>query len=114
MFARALKIGVTIACGSDVGVFAHGENLRELKLMAEYGMSKPEVIRAATTTAAKVLGRSNDLGRVAPGFIADLIAVRGNPLENLAVLEHPIVVIKEGKIVANRLGVDRRDPSFPP
>ncbi len=117
MFQRALRSGVTIACGSDVGVFPHGENLRELELMAEYGMPVANVLRSATTTAAKVLGRENDLGRIAPGFGADVIAVRGNPLENLKVLEHPVVVIKEGKIVVNRFGIDRldrRDPPLPP
>lgn len=109
MFRRALKSGVTIACGSDVGVFPHGENLRELKLMAAYGMPIAEVLRSATVTAARVLGREKDLGRVAPGYVADLVAVRGNPLEDITTLEHPVVVIKEGVIAANRFGVDGRD-----
>jgi imidazolonepropionase-like amidohydrolase len=109
-FGRALRSGVTIACGSDVGVFPHGENLRELQLMADYGMPVADVLRSATTTAAKVLRRGDDLGRISAGFVADLIAVRGNPLEDLKVLRHPIVVIKEGRIVANRSGWDGSEP----
>lgn len=98
MFARAMKSGVTIACGSDVGVFAHGENLRELKLMAEYGMPVADVLRSATTTAAKALGKEKDLGRIAVGFIADVIAVRGDPLVDLKALEKPVLVIKDGVV----------------
>ncbi|MEK6810318.1 MAG: amidohydrolase family protein, partial [Candidatus Thermoplasmatota archaeon] len=103
MFARALRSGVTIACGSDVGVFAHGENARELELMVAYGMSPLEALRAATTTAAKVLRREKDLGRVAQGYVADLIAVRGDTLADLVTVTKPVIVLKEGKI-----GVDRR------
>ncbi len=102
MFARALRVGVTIACGSDVGVFPHGENVRELELMTAYGMPRLEVLRAATVTAAKVLDRSADLGRVASGAVADLIVVRGNPLESWDSLRAPIVVVKEGRIVVDR------------
>lgn len=98
MFARALRSGVTIACGSDVGVFAHGENARELELMVAYGMPPLEALRSATTTAAKVLRREKDLGRVAKGYIADLIAVRGDPLVDLTVVRKPVVVLKAGKI----------------
>ncbi len=102
MFARALRSGVTIACGSDVGVFAHGENARELELMAAYGMSPLEALRSATTTAAKVLRREKDLGRVAKGYFADLIAVRGDPLVDLTVIRNPVVVLKAGKIELDR------------
>lgn len=102
MFARALASGVTIACGSDAGVFSHGHNGRELELMVEYGMSPADTLRAATTTAAKVLRRENDLGRVAKGYLADLIAVRGNPLEDISVLREPVLVIKNGTIIIDR------------
>ena len=102
MFARALKVGVTIACGSDVGVFTHGDNARELELMVAYGMSPVEALRAATVTAAKVLGREDDLGRIAEGYVADLVAVRGNPFENPAVIRNPALVVKDGRVVADR------------
>jgi imidazolonepropionase-like amidohydrolase len=98
MFARALKSGVTIANGSDVGVFAHGQNARELELMVAYGMSPREALRAATATAAAVLGRGKDLGRIAPGYLADLVAVKGDPLAEISVIEKPVVVVKEERV----------------
>ncbi|MGD2108988.1 MAG: amidohydrolase family protein [Phycisphaerae bacterium] len=102
MFARALESGVTIACGSDVGVFAHGHNARELELMVEYGLTASQALRAATITAAKVIGRATDLGRVDKGYIADLIAVEGNPLDDITALRQPVVVIKDGRVVVDR------------
>ena len=108
MFRRALKSGVTIACGSDVGVFAHGDNAREIELMVELGMTPVEAIRAATSTAARVLGRADDLGRIQEGYIADLIVVDGNPLENIAALRKPVVVVKEGVIVLEGQGCGSR------
>lgn len=102
LMTRALAGGVTIACGSDVGVFAHGDNARELELMAAYGMSPADALRAATSTAAKVLKREADLGRIAKGYVADLIAVRGNPLKDISVLRAPVLVIKDGRIIVDR------------
>jgi imidazolonepropionase-like amidohydrolase len=102
MFARALQAGVTIACGSDVGVFAHGDNTRELELMRAYGMPTIDVLRSATNIAARVVGRGADLGRIAAGYVADLIAVRGDPLADLTVLRAPAVVLKEGRVVLDR------------
>jgi imidazolonepropionase-like amidohydrolase len=102
MFARALKSGVTIANGSDVGVFAHGKNARELELMVAYGMSPKEALRAATATAAAVLGRGKDLGRIAPGYLADLVAVKGDPLAEISAIERPVVVVKEGRVAVGR------------
>lgn len=99
MFTRALRSGVTIACGSDVGVFRHGDNARELELMVAYGMTPVDTLRSASITAAKVLGRQESLGRVAPGFHADLMVVRGNPLEDITALRSPVMVIKAGRIV---------------
>jgi len=104
MFARALRSGVTIACGSDVGVFAHGDNVRELELMVAYGMSPKEALRAATSTAARVLGREQDLGRIAAGCVADLIAVRDDPLDDPAALRKPLLVVKDGRIMLDRRG----------
>jgi imidazolonepropionase-like amidohydrolase len=104
MFTRALKSGVTIANGSDVGVFAHGQNARELELMVAYGMSPREALRAATATAAAVLGRGKDLGRIAPGYLADLVAVQGDPLAEISAIERPAVVVKEGRVAVEQPG----------
>jgi imidazolonepropionase-like amidohydrolase len=101
-FSRALRAGVTIACGSDVGVFAHGDNARELALMVAYGMKPADAIRAATSTAAKVLGREKELGTIAEGAWADLIAVDGDPLGDIGKLRSPRIVIKAGAVVIER------------
>jgi imidazolonepropionase-like amidohydrolase len=102
MFARALKSGVTIANGSDVGVFAHGDNARELELMVAYGMTPPEALRAATLTAAAVLRMDRELGRIAPGYLADLVAVRGDPLRDISAVRNPVVVLKDGRVALDR------------
>jgi len=101
-FARALAAKVVIANGSDAGVFAHGENARELELLVAWGMTPRDALRAATATAAAVLGRGRDLGRIAPGAIADLVAVAGDPLAGIAALRHPVLVIKDGKVEVDR------------
>ncbi len=95
MFARALESGVTIACGGDAGVFAHGENAREIELMVEYGMSSVQALRAATVVAAKVLGRE-DLGRIAPGAAADLVVLERDPLQDIHALRRPRMVLRAG------------------
>jgi imidazolonepropionase-like amidohydrolase len=102
MFARALASGVTIACGSDVGVFPHGDSAREIELMVAYGMEPAAALRAATATAAEVLGRAKDLGRISGGCAADLIATRGDPLRDPAALRGPALVVKAGRVVADR------------
>jgi imidazolonepropionase-like amidohydrolase len=101
LMKRALAAGVTIATGSDAGVFAHGDNVRELELMHAYGMSIPDVIRATTVTAAKVLG-CDDLGEVAAGKWADLIAVHEDPLQELSALRQPVAVLRKGQVVSIR------------
>jgi len=101
-FARALKSGVTIACGSDVGVFAHGTEAREIELMVAYGMKPADALRAATATAADVLGHAKDLGRIAPGFRADLAAFAGDPLHDATGLRNPAFVLEEGRVVVER------------
>ncbi len=97
-FRRAREAGVTIGCGSDVGVFAHGENLGELEMMAALGMTNDEALSAATGVNAKILRRESELGRVAEGFLADLIAVDGDPLRDLAALAKPKLVMKDGAV----------------
>ncbi|HTA66402.1 MAG TPA: amidohydrolase family protein [Xanthomonadaceae bacterium] len=97
-FHNALKAGVTIGCGSDVGVFTHGTNWREVEWMARLGMSNAQALHAATETDARILGRQKELGRVASGYDADLIAVQGDPLADLHAIEHVAFVMKAGHI----------------
>lgn len=96
-FRTAHEIGVVIGCGSDVGVFAHGENLAELEAMATLGMSNEDALTAATAANARIIGRENDLGRLQEGFLADIVAVDGDPLSDLAALRVPRLVIKNGR-----------------
>jgi imidazolonepropionase-like amidohydrolase len=98
---RAIKAGVTIGCGSDVGVFTHGESWRELALLAAHGLTPVQALAAATATDAKVLGREGDLGRVKPGYLADLVAFAGDPTADIAATAHPVLVMKGG-VIARR------------
>jgi imidazolonepropionase-like amidohydrolase len=98
MFKRALDAGVTICSGSDVGVFSHGDNAREFDLLVNYGMTRAEAIKAATITGAVLMGKADTLGQVKPGYLADLIAVEGNPLEDLAALRRAHFVMLNGEI----------------
>ena len=98
MFRNALKAGVKIAFGTDSGVSPHGMNAREFSLMTGLGMSKAAALRSATTGAATLLGVDDRLGSLAAGKTADVIAVPGNPLDDIAVTERVIFVMKEGKV----------------
>ena len=101
-FKAALDAGVTIASGSDVGVFPHGDNARELELMAAYGMSPIDALRAATSVDARVLHMESQIGRVAPGLFADLIAVEGDPSQDISALRQVKFVMKNGVIMRGR------------
>ena len=94
-FQQALAAGVTIACGSDAGVFAHGDNAREIELMVEYGMSNQQALAAATSVAAKVLGAS-DLGTVRAGNVGFVI-LNGDPLQDIANLRRVYSVVRESE-----------------
>lgn len=98
-FRRAVELGVPLAFGSDAGVYPHGLNARQFRYMVANGMSPLQSIRAATTSAAKVLGRDSDFGRIAPGAYADMIAVEGDPLADITVLERVAGVAKGGQII---------------
>jgi imidazolonepropionase-like amidohydrolase len=98
-FQAALAAGVTIASGSDVGVFTHGDNVRELELMAAYGMPALDVLRSATSVDARVLQMHTQIGQVAPNFLADLLVVEGDPTQSIAALRQVRLVMQNGRIV---------------
>jgi len=100
IFTEAMKAGVTICMGGDVGVFPHGDNAREMVLMAEYGMKPIDVLRSATSVNAGVFGLKT-LGNVKPGFLADLVAVEGNPSEDIKAVKQVKLVMKDGIIYTN-------------
>jgi imidazolonepropionase-like amidohydrolase len=97
-FANALKAGVTICMGGDVGVFTHGDNAREMLLMVDYGMKPLDVLRSATSINAQVFGLNN-LGNVRVGYLADLVAVVGNPAEDIKAVKAVRMVMKDGVVV---------------
>lgn len=97
-FERAHAAGVPIAFGTDCGVCPHGSNAREFAYMVEAGMSPADALRTATIHAAELLGREEELGRLRPGYAADLIAVDGDPLEDVTVLEDVRFVMRDGQV----------------
>jgi imidazolonepropionase-like amidohydrolase len=98
-FAQALGAGVRIAAGSDVGVFTHGDNVRELELMADYGMPPLQVLASATSVNADVFGMASSVGRIRPGLVADLVAVRGDPAQQIRALRDVSMVMQAGRVV---------------
>jgi len=98
IFTEALKAGVTICMGGDVGVFPHGDNAKEMLLMAEYGMKPIDVLRSATSINAAVF-RLQNLGLIKVGFLADLVAVEGNPVDEIKAVKEVRMVWKNGKRV---------------
>lgn len=101
-FARAYKSGVKIAFGTDAGVFAHGKNYIEFQYMVEAGMPPMEAIKAATTSAADLLGMSNKVGSITKGKFADIIAVDGDPLLDIKTMKNIAFIMKEGKTYTNQ------------
>jgi imidazolonepropionase-like amidohydrolase len=97
-FQRAVKAGVKMLFGTDAGVYPHGDNGRQFAKMVQWGMTPLQAIQAATSSASEALGR-NDVGVIQPGRYGDLVAVRGDPLRDVRVLEHVDAVVKGGKLV---------------
>ncbi|HXB44924.1 MAG TPA: amidohydrolase family protein [Puia sp.] len=97
-FKGALDAGVTICMGGDVGVFAHGDNVREMEAMVDYGMKQIDVLKSATSVNADVFKINNQVGRIKSGLLADIIAVEGDPLENISLLRKIKMVMKDGVI----------------
>ncbi|MFT6407597.1 MAG: imidazolonepropionase-like amidohydrolase [Arenicella sp.] len=98
-FAKAFKAGVKIAFGTDSGVSNHGDNAQEFKLMVDNGMTAMQAITAATVNAADLLGESDNLGSLSVGKYGDIVAVKGNPLDNIQLLENISFVMKGGAVV---------------
>ena len=97
---KAIAAGVKIALGTDSGVFPHGKNAHEFELMVGLGMKPMDAIVAGTKNAAELLGLGAILGTVEAGKIADLVAVDGNPLDDVKTLTVPVFVMHEGKVVS--------------
>ncbi|HVE13701.1 MAG TPA: amidohydrolase family protein, partial [Elusimicrobiota bacterium] len=97
-FREALRLGVPIVFGTDAGVYPHGLNARQFKIMTALGMSPMEAIRSATALAARCMGWEDRVGAVAPGRYGDLVAVRGDPLADIALLEDVRVVVQGGRV----------------
>jgi imidazolonepropionase-like amidohydrolase len=109
---RAFQSGVGVAFGTDAGVYAHGDNGREFELMVEAGLPPREALLSATRNAADALGRLEELGTVEPGKLADLVAVRGDPLADVTLLQAMGFVMKDGRIyVRDGQALPDREPA---
>jgi len=97
IFSEAMKAGVTICMGGDVGVFTHGDNAREMIMMVDYGMKTIDVLRSSTSVNASVFQLKN-VGNIKAGYLADLVAVQGNPVEDIMVVKQVRLVMKDGVI----------------
>ncbi len=97
-FERAHAAGVRVASGTDCGVCPHGENAKEFQYMVEAGMTPADAVRSATIKAAELLGQQDQLGRIQPGFLADIIAVEGDPLDDVGVLMEVRFVMRDGRV----------------
>ena len=98
-FTKAVKMGVKIGFGTDSGVYPHGLNAKQFAYMVRYGMTPMQAIQSATIEAARLMGKESEVGSIAAGHFADLIAVKGDPLTDIRVLEKVEAVMKDGKII---------------
>jgi imidazolonepropionase-like amidohydrolase len=100
-FKRAVAAGVKVAMGTDSAVTPHGENLKELALMAEGGMEVTDVLVSTTSRAAELMGMQEELGTIEPGKRADLVVIDGDPFELVNLADHIGAVYKDGRLVSN-------------
>ncbi|MEO7313808.1 MAG: amidohydrolase family protein [Ginsengibacter sp.] len=98
-FSAALRSGVIICMGGDVGVFPHGDNAREMEMMVEYGMQPIDVLRSATSINADVFGYGDKIGRIKKGLFADIVVVQGDPSKDINAVRNPVMVMKDGNFV---------------
>jgi len=102
-FAKAVKAGVKVAYGTDAGIYPHGDNAKQFVYMVKYGLTPARAIRSATSDAAELLGRASEVGRIAPGHYADIIALAADPLQDVRALESVGFVMKGGQVVKDEL-----------
>jgi imidazolonepropionase-like amidohydrolase len=95
-FRKAVEAGATIVYGTDAGVYPHGQNAKQLSRMTRFGMTPLQALQSATTIAAEVMGLGYEVGKIEAGYAADFVAVEGNPIEQIELLEAPTAVIKGG------------------
>ena len=98
-FAAALRAGVSICMGGDAGVFAHGDNAREMELMVEYGMKPLDVLRSATSVNADRFGYADRIGRISKNLLADIVVVKGDPSTAISNIRNLVFLMKDGKIL---------------
>jgi len=98
-FKKQVAAGIPFAVGSDVGPFPHGTQARELELMVQYGMKPLAVLQADLLNGARLLNWQGRIGELKPGYFADIIAVPGNPLQDITALEHVAFVMKDGAVI---------------
>ena len=98
-FAKAVKAGVKMVFGSDAGVYPHGDNGKQFARMVKFGMTPMQAIQASTINAASLLKQQEVLGSVSEGKKADIVGVKGNPLDDISLLENVGLVVKDGQIV---------------
>ena len=98
-FKEILKSGVKICVGGDVGVFAHGDNAREIEMLVEYGMRPIEVLKSATSINAEAFHIDKQVGRIKTGLLADIVVVEGNPTEDIKTIRNVKLVMKDGQVI---------------